>query len=270
MRARRVGIMLALAALSATVLFVALLLAGEAQASIAAGPSPVAGTAADTLAGYRDELAVDAGGDATVSVTVVLGRVSSMDLLLPWQAAGGRDHQIVRGPAEFAVGPDSLPLPVATVAGLPHWNLRLLPGAAPGDTIILSAVVPAWYDEKGTRGQFGVHELRRQWVNSSRFVLADFRLGLVLPPGQLVETVGATTPAFDSNKNPRPPFTIGRDGDRGTFEIAVASLPPTATAAFRLEARPVRRGQLPLLLGGTLAVLYLVFNRGLLDAAARR
>ena len=268
MRARRVGSLLALAALSATTLFVALLLAGGARAAVAAAPA--VGVPADTLTAYRDELVVDARGDAIVSVTVVLGRGGSLDLLLPWQTGGGRDHQIVRGPAAFGAGVDSLPLPVVAVAGMPHWNLQLLPGAAPGDTIVLRAVVPGWYDEKGSRAQFGVHKLRREWVNSSRFVLGDFRLALVLPPGLLVESVGATTPSFDSNKNPQPPFTIGRRGDSGTFEIAAPMLRPTGAAMFRLEARPVRRGLLPLLVGGALAVLYLVFNRGLLDAAARR
>lgn len=193
-----------------------------------------------------------------------------MDLLLPWQAGGGRDHQVVSGPADFGAGPDSLPAPVVLVAGLPHWNLRLLPGAQAGDTVVVRAAVPGWYDAKGTRGQFGVHRLRRDWVNSSHFVVTDFRLALALPPGLLVESVGATVPSFDSNKSPRPPFTVGRDGDRGTFEIAVAPLVPAGTASFRLEARPARRSLLPLLLGGSLSVLYLVFNRGLLDAAARR
>lgn len=270
MRARRVVILLALAALSATALFVAVLLDGEALAADDAGRPALPGAAADTLAACRDELSVDGRGEATVSVTVVLGRVSSMDLLLPWQAGGGRDQQIVRGPVAFGAGPDSLPAPVVSVAGLPHWNLRLLPGAQAGDTIIVRARVPGWYDAEGSRGQFGVHKLRREWVNSSRFVVSDFRLALALPPGLLVESVGATMPAFDSNKSPRPPFTVGREGDRGTFEIAVAQLPPAGTAAFRLEARPARRSLLPLLLGGSLAVLYLVFNRGLLEAAARR
>lgn len=263
MRSRRVAVLLALAAATATTLFVALLVVGEARAAAASG------AAADTLAAYRDELVVDAHGDATVTVTVVLGRVSSMDLLLPWQAAGGRDHQILKGPVEFGAGPDGLPRPVAAVSGLPCWNLQLQPGAAPGDTVVVRAVVPGWYDSKRARGQFGVHKMRREWVNSSRFVMADFRLALVLPPGLLVESVGPTVPAFDSNRNPRPPFTVGRQGDRGTFEIRAASMPPTGAASFRIEARPSRRGLLPLLAGGALAILYLVFNRGLLGAGAR-
>lgn len=270
MRARRVGILLALVALSATAVFVAVLLTGSVRAAEAVAAAPIPGAVADTLAACHDMLSVDARGDAIVSVTVVLGRGSSMDLLLPWQAGGGRDHQIVRGPVAFGTDDAGAPVPIVAVAGLPHWNLRLAPDAAAGDTIVLRAVVPAWYDAEGSRGQFGVHRLRRDWVNSSRFVLSDFRLGLALPPGLLVESVGPTVPAFNSNKNPQPPFTIGRDGDRGAFEIVAASLPPAATASFRLEARPARRGLLPLLLGGTLAVLYLVFNRGLLDAAARQ
>lgn len=255
--------MLLLTAVSALTLFLVVLLGGTARAAGAEAARP------DTLAYFADVLAVDADGDATVSVTAVLGRVSSMDLLLPWQFEGGRGHQIVRGPALFGPGAGGEASPLVDVLGRPHWNLLLAPGAAAGDTVVLAAVVPGWYDREASRREFGVHALARSWINTSRFVMEDFRLGLVLPPGLLVDAVGATTPAYDASRSPQPPYGVGRDGDRGTCEIRAAALAPAGRVGLALEARPVRRGPVPLWAGLVLAVLYLVFFRDVLKPSPR-
>lgn len=255
--------MLLLTAITALTLFVVVLLGGPARAAGFESARP------DTLAYCSDILTVAADGDGIVSVTAVLGRVSSMDLLLPCQYEGGRDHQIVRGPALFAPGPRGDVQPLVDVLGRPHWNLRLAPGAAAGDTVVLTAVVPGWYDPDASRREFGVHALARSWVNTSRFVMEDFRLGLVLPPGLLVDAVGATTPAYNANRSPQPPYTVGRDGDRGTCEMRAAALAPSGRVALALEARPARRGPVPLIAGLVLAILYLVFFRDVLKPSPR-
>ena len=255
--------MLLLTAISALTLFLVVLLGGTAHAAGLEDARP------DTLVYLADVLAVDADGDATVSVTTVLGRVSSMDLLLPCRYEGGRGHQIVRGPAQFGPGPQGDVQPVIDVLGQPHWNLRLVPGAAAGDTVELEAVAPGWYDPQGSRRQFGAHAFARSWVNTSRFVVGEFRLGLVLPPGMLVDAVGATTPAYNANRSPQPPYSVGRDGDRGTCEIRAESVVPTDRVALAMEARPARRGPVPLIAGLVLAALYLAFFRDVLKPSPR-
>ncbi len=264
MHARRIAIMLLLTALTALTLFVVLLLDEPAFAAAVPAALP------DTLEAYVENVTVGDDGDATVSVTAVVGRVSSMDLLLPWHFAGGRGHQIVRGAARFAVGPAGEPAPLVEVLGQTHWNLRLLPGAAPGDTVVLVAEVPGWYDATAAPRQFGVRRFDRTWVNTSRFVLRHFSLGLELPRGLLVDAVGATTPSFSPSRSPQPPYAVGRVGSRGTFAIAVAPLPPAGRAAFTLDARPTRRGPVPLAAGLVLSALYLVFYRDVLSPARRQ
>jgi hypothetical protein len=261
MRARRVAIMLLLTALSALTLFFVVLLGGTAEASAPAAP--------DSLLYCRDQLVVGPDGGALATVTVVLGRVSSMDLLLPWTEQAGRDHQIVRGPAVFGVDAAGAPLPVVDVLGTPHWNLRLLPGAAPGDTIAVGAFVPGWYDPAATLGEFGVHRLGRRWVNTSRFTVAAMELGLALPPGMLVDEVGATTPGFNAKKSPEPPYAITREGGRDVFVITARDVAPAGRTAFALDARPARRGRLPLIVGLLLAAAYLISFRDVLRPAAR-
>lgn len=264
MRARRIAIMLLLTAVGALTLFVIMLLETPARAAEVPAARP------DTLAAFRETLSVAADGDAVVTVTAVVGRVSSMDLLLPWQYAGGRDHQIVRGPATFRTGPDGSPAPLVDVLGRSCWNLQLAAEAAPGDTVVATAVLPGWYDASGSRRQFGVHRFALAWVNTSRFVLREFSLALELRPGLLVDAVGATTPAFNPSRSAAPPYAVGRVGDRGTFTLAVAGLAPADRTAFTVDARPARRGPVPLLAGVALAVLYLVFFRDVLKPAAHR
>ena len=264
MRARRVAIMLVLTAITALTLFIIVLLEGTAEAAEVPAAQP------DTLVAYSEVVSVDTEGDATVSVTVVVGRVSSMDLLLPWNFEGGRDHQIVRGPARFGAGPDGDGAPLVDVLGRPHWNLSLTAEAAPGDTVVLTATAPGWYDHEGSRRQFGAHALARSWINTSRFVMRGFALGLELPPGLLVDAVGPTTPSFNPNRSPRPPYTIGRSGDRGTFTIGAELLPPAGRVALAIEARPVKRGPVPLAVGLVCAGLYLALFRDVLKPAAGR
>ncbi|MBE0565746.1 MAG: hypothetical protein IH621_07320 [Krumholzibacteria bacterium] len=266
MKARRVAFMLLVLALSALTLFVIVLLDEAAQAAEIAS---AADARPDTLAAYSEIVSVAPGGDAVVTVTAVVGRVSSMTLLLPWGYGGGRGHRIVNGPVGFAPGADGEIAPLVAVLGVPHWNLRLLPGAAPGDTVVIEATVPGWHDEDAARRQFGAQAYASTWVNTSRFVLRDFRLGLELPAGQAVDAVDATTPSFNANRTPQPPYVIGRRGDRGTFTVGVASLPPAGRVAFALDSRPARRGPLPLALGAVVCVLYLVIFRDVLKPAAR-
>lgn len=261
MRARRVAIMLAVTALSALTLFFIILLGGSAEAAEPAAP--------DTLLACRDQLVVGPDGGALATVTVVLGRVSSMDLLLPWTDHGGRDHKIVRGPAAFGVDAQGAPLPVVDVLGAPHWNLRLLPGAASGDTIVVSAFVPGWYDPAATLGEFGVHRLARRWVNTSRFAVEVMELGLALPPDMLVDEVGATTPVFNAKKSPEPPYAIIREDGRDVFVITARGVAPAGRTAFALDARPARRGRLPLIVGLLIAAAYLISFRDVLRPAAR-
>ncbi|HPF69728.1 MAG TPA: hypothetical protein PLQ13_03580 [Candidatus Krumholzibacteria bacterium] len=259
MRARRVMIMLLLAAISALTLFVVVLFGGAAEAA-----ECPASAVPDTLASCRDHLDVAASGDAIASVTVVLGRVSSMDLLLPCSCGDGRGHVITKGPAAFGADASGAPLPIVEVLGRPHWNLRLLAGAAPGDTIVAEAVVPGWYDADATRREFGVHALGRSWVNSTPAVVRRMELGLSLPPGLLVERVGATTPGFNANRSPEPPYRILREGDRDVFVITTTDLEPSGRSAFALEARPGRRGPMALAVGVLLAALYLLSFRDVL------
>jgi hypothetical protein len=100
--------------------------------------------------------------------------------------------------------------------------------------------------------------------------MREFQLGIELPPGLLVDAVGATIPAFNPNRSPKPPYTIGRNGDHGTFTISSESLVPSGRVALALEARPAKRGPVPLAAGLLFASLYLVLFRDVLKPAAGR
>jgi hypothetical protein len=245
--------MLLLTAVSAITIFLVVLLSPPAHAA-----EP------DTLSAYRESVTVLADGQARVLVTAVLGRVRSRDLLLPWLHEGGRDHEILRGPVSFGVDSAGVAKAITTVVGRPHWNLILDETMAAGDTIAITATVPEWFQHGDTPGQFGSHRLALEFVNTSRFVLAPFAFELILPSGMLVNRVLRTVPAYNPNKNPRPPYSIGRQGDRGSLVLTVATLAPSDRTAMIVTARSARRGWLPLALGGLAAFLYLAFFRDVL------
>jgi len=263
MRARRVAILLAVTALSALTLFLVSLM--DAGPAAAAPDDFVFGTAVpETLSSYEEMVIVGPDGDAHVEITVVIGRGGLGDLLLPFDFENGEDFNILSGPAEFRVAADGTTSPTTEILGRRSLNLVRRDSAAGGDTIRVSVLVPAWFSREDSRRPFGEYFIERRFVNSSVFVLRDFRLGVTLPPGMAVHEIERVVPDFAPKQNPKPPYSIDRMDGRVRAVLGIATLPPTGAARLDLNARPERRGWIPLVGGIITALLYLVFFRDVL------
>lgn len=260
MFARKVVVWLAILVISALTLFVISLLDTKAFAA----PVEVRPAVPDTLLFYREALFLGPDGNATVEVTAVPAKGGLGDLLLPFAFEGGTDFRILSGPYRFAAAPDSAGSRTRRVLGRRMLPLEPDGPVQSGDTLVVSALVPGWFDRAQARRPYGEFALARGFVNGSDYVLRDFELQTILPPGMLVHSVTKVQPAYDPKKNPEPPFTIGLDGDRGWARLHRSDLAPTDAARLDVNFRPARRGPIPLIVGAALAILYLVFFRDVL------
>lgn len=266
MQARKIAILLAVTALSVLTLFVITLLDASAFGA-EADPALLAGALPDTLAFYREKISIGPDGDALVEVSAVLGKGGSGDLLLPFAFENGSDFNILSGPVHFAASPqDGEALALRDVLGFHMLNLVLDDGAAVGDTVRVRSRVPAWFDRKKARQQFGEFALSRSFVNSSGHVFRKFELALELPEGMLVHSVTRVVPAYDPKESPEPPYAVGHHGGRGWATLGLDDLGPSGNCRLDLHIRSAQRGRLPLLAGLALAALYLVFFRDVLKA----
>ncbi len=268
MTARKVAIMLAIAALTGLTLFVISLIDGEAFGAVTSSGSD-ASALPDTLAFLHERITVGPDGDAVVEVTAVLGRGVAGDLLLPFDFEDGRDLAVLSGPARFPRDDGGAASPLREVLGRTYLNLETSPSASAGDSVVVRAAVGGWFDRGGARRDYGEYSLAIGYVNTSRFVFRDFSLELVLPEGLLVHSVTDVAPPHDPKKNPEPPYAIGREADHGWAGLRLADFSPAETCRLALRVRPTRRGPIPLVVGLAAALLYLVFFRDVLKPEPR-
>lgn len=254
MRAAKIVVMLAITAVAAVTIFIILLLdAGAADAAMTAVP--------DTLALLEETIRVGSDGSAEVEVTAVLGRGGGGGLLLPFAFPAPQGFTPPSGPARFS----DADAPQVLYLGHRVVSLDLLPGAQPGDTVRVLARVPSWYDMAGTRKAHGVHAVRREFVNTSRHVIAAATTRVVLPPGYMVQSVGDVVPKFDPKANPSPPFAIGTRDGRVEISQHAERVTPSGRMVLAFEMRAARRGVVALAAGLLLAVFYLARFRDILN-----
>ncbi len=263
MRARKISIMLAVTAVSALTLFIVSLPTCSARAASLPAMAPTAAVP-DTLLGYEEKVIVGPDGDARVEIFAVVGRGGVHDLLLPFEFDRGTDFSIPSGPAEFRRDENGLSAPTIMVLGHRMLNLQCTATAMPGDTVRVAASVPEWFTPDEAKRPYGEMYVERRFVNFSSFVLRDPRVSVVLPEGMLVHSIEKVVPAYDPKKNPQPPFTVSRLGNRGAASLAVEQLAPAETVELGVNVRPARRGLIPLIGGLVLAILYLIFFRDVL------
>lgn len=261
MRARKVAFMLAISALSALTMFVITLPSCADPA--AAAELPPRAAVPDTLASYQETVIAGPEGDAQVEIVAVIGRGEFQDLLVPFDFEGGTDFSVTSGPARFGRDSDGLTVPTVTVLGHRLLNLECTEAVA-GDTVRVRATLPGWFAAAAKSRPFGEHRVDRRFVNTSDHVMADLRVGLVLPEAMVVHSVEKVVPSYDPKKNPEPPFSVTASGDRVMISLARRQVPPTAAVELGVNVRPSRRGPLILVVGLVLAALYLVFFRDVL------
>ncbi len=265
MQARKVAIMLAITVLTVLTLFVISLV--DAQAFGAEVPSrEILGAVPDTLTMLSERITIGPDGNAGVEVQAVLGKGGSGDLLLPFAFEESQDFAILSGPVVFGRDAAGALRPVREVLGHRMLNLATTPLAAAGDTVVVSATAPGWFDQEDSQQEYGEFSLGRKYLNTSRFLIKKFTLGLELPPGMLVHTVTKVVPGYDPKISPVPPYQIGRSAERGWVILQQDNLAPAAGCRLDLHIRPARRGPIPLMAGVGLALLYLVFFRDVLKA----
>lgn len=261
MKARRITIMLTIVAISALTLFLISVLDSDAMAapagwSLAAVP--------DTLPSYEETISIGPDGNSRVDIVIVIGQGGPGDLLLPFDFVDGDSHTVLSGPAAFAADLAGDIRPTIEVLGRRMLNLQRLADAAPGDTVHVTARVPGWFAPEEAHLPYGEFALARRYVNFSAFVLQDFRLNLLLPPGMVVHAIEKVVPAFDPKQNATPPFAVSRSGGRILATLAAQNLAPATAVQLDLAIRPARRGWIPLVAGIIAALLYLVFFRDVL------
>jgi hypothetical protein len=265
MKARKIALMLAITVVTVLTLFVISLV--DSRAFGAEAPTAqILGAAPDTLALLSERITIGSDGNAGVKVLAVLGKGGSGDLLLPFAFEEGLDFAILSGPVVFSRNAAGAPEPLREVLGHRMLNLITTPMAAAGDTVLVAASVPGWFDQKEAREEYGEFSLGRTYLNTTRFLVKKFTLGLELPPGMLVHTVTKVVPGYDPKISPEPPYQIGRSADRGWAILKQDNLAPAAGCGLDLHIRPARRGPVPLIAGVVLALLYLVFFRDVLKA----
>nr|MEE4267871.1 hypothetical protein [Candidatus Krumholzibacteria bacterium] len=257
--------MLAITVLTVLTLFVISLV--DAKAFGAEVPASQAlGAVPDTLALLSERITIGSDGNAGVEVVAVLGKGGSGDLLLPFAFEAGQDFAILSGPVVFSRDAAGAPRPVREVLGHRMLNLATTSLSAAGDTVVVSASVPGWFNQKEAREEYGEFSLGHQYLNTSRFLIKKFTLELELPPGMLVHTVTKVVPGYDPKKSPEPPYQIGRSENAGWATLHQENLAPAGGCRLDMHIRPARRGPVPLIAGVVLALLYLVFFRDVLKA----
>jgi hypothetical protein len=261
MRARKVAFMLAISALSALTMFVITLPSCADPA--AAAELPPRAAVPDTLASYQETVIAGPEGDARVEIVAVIGRGEFQDLLVPFDFDDGADFSITSGPARFRRDSGGLIAPTVMMLGHRMLNLECTDAVA-GDTVRVTAALPGWFAGAAKERPFGEHRVDRRFVNTSDHVMADLRVGLVLPQGMVVHSVEKVVPSYDPKKNPEPPFSVAKDGDRVVVSLARGMVNPAAAVELGVNIRPARRGPLILIVGLVLAALYLMFFRDVL------
>ncbi len=246
--------MLAATALLSIAIFLVLLV--DCEAAEAARPA-----LPDTLACYEETIQVGSEGNADVEIRFVLGRGGVAGLLLPFDFEGATDFTVISGPAMFGEDARGLRTPTVQVLGRRMLNLESAPVAAAGDTVRIGAFVPGWFSREESARPYREYGVGRRFTNTSSYVLKDMRLRVVLPEGFLVQDVDFVIPGYEPKKNPNPPYSIDRFGDRIAMTQRTESLAPTEVVELSFGMRSEKRGKLPLYLGLVLATLHLVFFR---------
>lgn len=254
MRTLKTSVLLAATALLSIAIFLALLVDGEAaEAARQALP--------DTLACYEETIQVGSEGNAEVEIRFVLDRGGVEGLLLPFDFEGATDFTVISGPAGFGEDSRGLRTPTVKVLGRRMLNLESAPGSAAGDTVRVGAFVPGWFSREESARPYSEYGVNRRFTNTSTYVLQDVRLRVVLPAGFLVHDVDFVIPAYEPKKNPNPPYSIERYGDRIAMIQRAESLAPAEVVELSFGMRSGKRGKLPLGLGLVLAALHLAFFR---------
>jgi hypothetical protein len=233
------------------------------------GPAAALSAEVDTLACLEQRVAISAGGDATLTVTLSLATGGAGELMLPF-GFGKSDSFTIRGrEAAFPAGAGGAPAPLHRAAGRNLLAVVLGPGASRGDTVTVRCRVPKFVDLPAARGAFGAYELGRTFVNDSELSIGVFRLVLELPEGYRVRRITGTEPAYKPQVSPVPPGSVGVSGGRGFASVTASHLRPGGRARLGIQAESSRRGPVPLVGGILIMVLYLVFfRRGLVSRPA--
>jgi hypothetical protein len=228
-------------------------------ATLASGAAPAAEV--DTLASLQQWVAISKGGDAVLTVTVVLAADGPGSALLPFGFGRADSFTVSGAGAAFPADAGGAPAPLHRAAGRDLLALSVGPEASAGDTVTIRCRLPKFVDLPAARGAFGAYELARTFVNDSELSIGAFRMVLEMPDGYRVRRITGTEPAYKPQVSPVPPGTVGISGGHGFASVVASHLRPGGRARLGIQAERSRRGPVPLVGGVLIVVLYLVFFR---------
>jgi hypothetical protein len=228
---------------------------------IAPAPAAASPAGVDTVAFLEQRVSLSVGGDAGLTVTVVLAADGPGEALLPFGLGPADSFTVAGGDVAFAPDADGVPAPLRLASRRRMLALGLGPAAAAGDTVVVRCRLPEFVDWDDAGGQFGAYDVAWTFLNDSDLSIGVYRLVLVVPQGYGVRRVTGTEPAYKPKSSPVPPYAVGREGGRGFASLAAAHLRPGGRARLGIQAERAGRGPVPLVAGVLVTLLYLWFFR---------
>jgi hypothetical protein len=230
-------------------------------------PVSVAGAAAsvDTLALLGHRVSVLPDGDAVLTTTIVRAAPGSGEALLPFGFDRADSFTVTGGGAAFPGDSSGAPAPLRLASRRRLLALSFGPGAA-GETTLVRCRLRKFVDWAGARGGFAAYTLGHTFINDSELSLGLYRLVMDLPPEYHVRRITGTEPAYKAEDSPVPPYAVGVTGGRSFASMKTAHLRPGGRVRLGIQAEHARRGQVPLVAGIVLALLYLWFFRDIVAA----
>jgi hypothetical protein len=152
---------------------------------------------------YKETICIRPNGSAEVTSTVAIGEYVGSDLSLPLNY-----QWVEKISARVQETGETLPVEIASEDGIDRLRVNLGQTAISNKTLVLKFRDPAYLLWKNAGpGEFGFYEYKTEFQNTSRLVIDELAMEVVLPEGYLLHRIIKSVPSL-TKKDPTPPYSF--------------------------------------------------------------
>ncbi len=153
---------------------------------------------------------------------------------------------------------------VKTLEGIDYVYLNLDGKDVSEKTIKISFKDPAFLVWKNAGpGNFGIYTYKNEYRNSTRMVIEEYEMEVILPEGFIINSIVKSTPAFTS-KDPEPPYSFKNLSNGSHIYIKAKNLSPFKVCSIEYSFVEKKNSFLLPVASIIIMVLFMIFFRDLL------
>ncbi len=158
---------------------------------------------------------------------------------------------------------EALTCSIKTLEGTDYIYLNLDNKDVNEKTIQINFKDPAFLIWKNAGpGDFGIYTYKNEYRNSTRMVIEEYGMEVILPEGFIINSIVKSTPAF-TGKDPEPPYSFKNLSDKSHIYIKTKNLSPFKVCSIEYSFVEKKNSFILPVASIIIMILFLVFFRDL-------